>query len=898
MPIRIAPRLCRVAAAIALVCSVAVRGHASFAQSQPAPPPDGAALLLLRIEQAVGAGSARDFLALSTLNPDDPDVRAFLNRWLVARTTRAAVRERDRTTLGDGGVRVMTEALIEAGAEGRLATWTLEMAPSPDGVWRLTKATTSGTVDGLYHLDLDPSRAFRAHDLVVLAEDFELRLPAGDVFVATAGGRISGAVLMGRGVMTFHPTPDTERRQVELYCGREALASRFDWAFLRMSPGEAEARLPSAQLTPSKVDQRTLSRAREVFAEQLPKSFGVELADLSRDSWTLAPTPGDFLAEVETPKYGTITYANADNDQEDISVFSREHHRNIAVYMSAARRAAQSQVYDEDDATEYDVQDYQVDNTFIPERFWIEGRTRLKIRVRAYALSALTFKLAEPLFVHSVTSDTYGRLLALRVRGQSGVVLNLPTPVRRGDVLTLTVRYSGRLEPQGVERENITVDQSVRASEITPALEPEPSYVYSNRSAWYAQGPVSDYATATIRLTVPRDYGAACSGEPAAGSPVLLKQGGEDTATRKLFVFSAPVPLRYLGCVVSRFIPGDARDVSLQMGSSADGAPATPPATLPIRMLTSARQRGRARDVLARSGDIASFYASIVRDIPYPSLNLAIVEANVPGGHAPAYLVVLNQPLPTTPFQWRDDPAAFDDYPDFFIAHEMAHQWWGQAVGWKNYHEQWLSEGLSQYFAVLYAEHQKGPQVFGSLLRQLTKWAEDTSDQGPVYLGYRLGYLKGAGRTFRALVYNKAAIVVHMLRRMVGDEAFFNGLRRFYNDHRFQKAGVDDFEHAFEAESGQPLGRYFERWILGQDLPQLSSSYTVAPDGASVTISLRQPGPKLFDFPITVTLLMADGTAEDHTVVINDVDAQMSWPLKGRLRNVVLNRDRLTPMKR
>jgi hypothetical protein len=116
-------------------------------------------------------------------------------------------------------------------------------------------------------------------------------------------------------------------------------------------------------------------------------------------------------------------------------------------------------------------------------------------------------------------------------------------------------------------------------------------------------------------------------------------------------------------------------------------------ATLPIRMLSSARQRGRSRDLLTRASDIAAFYASLMHDVPYPSLNLAIIESNVPGGHSPAYLVVLNQPLPTTPFVWRDDPAAFDEYPDFFIAHEMAHQWWGQAVGWKNYHEQWLSEG-------------------------------------------------------------------------------------------------------------------------------------------------------------------------------------------------------------
>jgi aminopeptidase N len=137
-----------------------------------------------------------------------------------------------------------------------------------------------------------------------------------------------------------------------------------------------------------------------------------------------------------------------------------------------------------------------------------------------------------------------------------------------------------------------------------------------------------------------------------------------------------------------------------------------------------------------------------------------------------------------------------------------------------------------------------------------------------------------------------------MLRRMLGDETFFKGLRRFYTEHRFEKAGIDDFEHAFEAESGQPLGRFFERWILGQDLPQVTSSFTVAPDGASVSVSLRQVGPKPFDFPVTITLLMADGTAEDHTAIVNDVDTVMAWPLKGRLKGIALNRDRLTPMKR
>jgi aminopeptidase N len=65
------------------------------------------------------------------------------------------------------------------------------------------------------------------------------------------------------------------------------------------------------------------------------------------------------------------------------------------------------------------------------------------------------------------------------------------------------------------------------------------------------------------------------------------------------------------------------------------------------------------------------------------------------------------EPMPGLPNIWRNDPAMFRNYPEFFLAHEAAHQWWGQAVGWKNYHEQWLSEGFAQYFAALYAEHRR-----------------------------------------------------------------------------------------------------------------------------------------------------------------------------------------------
>jgi aminopeptidase N len=261
-------------------------------------------------------------------------------------------------------------------------------------------------------------------------------------------------------------------------------------------------------------------------------------------------------------------------------------------------------------------------------------------------------------------------------------------------------------------------------------------------------------------------------------------------------------------------------------------------------------------------------------------------------------MAIVNQPLPTSPLVWRDDPASFDDFPEFFIAHEIAHQWWGQAVGWKNYHEQWLSEGFSQYFAALYAEMSRGPGVFATILRQLARWTISHSDQGPIYLGYRLGHLKGDGRIFRALVYNKGAAILHMLRRMLGDEVFFAGLRQYYLEFRYTKAGAEDLRKALELASGRSLEPFFNFWVYGQDVPSLDVKWKVASEEARVRIDLAQRADSVGEFPVTLTRVYANGSVDEETVIVSSETMTLDRPITGRLRSIEINRDRFTPLRR
>jgi len=413
---------------------------------------------------------------------------------------------------------------------------------------------------------------------------------------------------------------------------------------------------------------------------------------------------------------------------------------------------------------------------------------------------------------------------------------------------------------------------------------PESKYLLSNRSYWYPQNPIGDYATASLRLTVPNDYRVVASGEPTADAGTAPPTDGAAVQTGNTFTFRANQPLRYLAFVASRM--SKVAERKIEVISEAGGAGGE---SIAMTIEANPRLQSRGRNYQQPTEDILRFYTSLVGDAPYASATVAITESDLPGGHSPAYFSLLNEPAQLGITTWRNDPAAFDGFPEFFIAHELAHQWWGQAVGWKNYHEQWLSEGFAQYFAAMYAQKTRGDRVFVDMLNKFRRFAMEQSPQGPVYLGYRLGHLKADPKIFRALVYNKGASVLHMLRRLLGDETFFRGVRLFYEDQRFQKAGTDDLERAMETASGRVLDRFFDRWIYNAELPRVSFHSTIA-DGR-VTVEFEQIGNAIFDVPVTVRIVMANGQIRDVMVPITDQQQTRAIPTDMPVREVQINRD-------
>jgi aminopeptidase N len=313
-----------------------------------------------------------------------------------------------------------------------------------------------------------------------------------------------------------------------------------------------------------------------------------------------------------------------------------------------------------------------------------------------------------------------------------------------------------------------------------------------------------------------------------------------------------------------------------------------------VRGFATARSRATAVERLPVVQRIVAFYEQRFGPCPYPSLGVVLAEAETPGGHSPPGLVYLQERPPVLRLHsLPDDPANFSDLPGFFVAHEVAHQWWGQATAPSSYRERWLSEAWAQYAAALWVRESLGEDAFRSMMDRMARWALAHDADGPIHLGQRLGVLLGDPRVFRAVVYDKGAWVLHMLRGLLGDEAFFAGARGFLEAHRFAKAGSEDFREALEKSSGRDLRPYFERWIYGTGLPRLAYAAQTAPaegGGFRTRVEVRAqalPG----EAPLEIALLLPQGR-ETRRVKLDPAGGTFELETKERPRRVTLNDDR------
>ncbi len=176
------------------------------------------------------------------------------------------------------------------------------------------------------------------------------------------------------------------------------------------------------------------------------------------------------------------------------------------------------------------------------------------------------------------------------------------------------------------------------------------------------------------------------------------------------------------------------------------------------------------------------------------------------------------------------------------LAHEIAHQWFGNSASEASWYHVWLSEGFATYFTDLYMEAIYGPE-------RLAQRMEDERRQVLAYAKNRRApvvdpSVRNINRLLNANSYQKGAWVLHMLRRQVGDAAFWRGVRMYYDRYRYSNALTSDFQQVMEDVSGQDLGWFFRQWIFTSGHPELTIEWTYDQQKKEVVLQVEQKQPE------------------------------------------------------
>ncbi|HUB33300.1 MAG TPA: M1 family aminopeptidase [Bryobacteraceae bacterium] len=210
---------------------------------------------------------------------------------------------------------------------------------------------------------------------------------------------------------------------------------------------------------------------------------------------------------------------------------------------------------------------------------------------------------------------------------------------------------------------------------------------------------------------------------------------------------------------------------------------------------------------------------------PYPYQKLAGVEAPIQGGMEHASEIFFGE-------------RAFTGRPaDSLVAHETAHQWFGDSVTEKDWDDVWLSEGFATYFALLETEHYQGREAFLSGLRRARVQVLVTERRMP---GVSVVQSKPWNGIPNQIVYQKGAWVLHLVRGQIGTEKFWAGIREYYRRFRDGNASTTDFRKVIEEVSGQDLGWFFQQWLYRAGSPVLEGTWHYDAARRQIEIGLEQ----------------------------------------------------------
>jgi Peptidase family M1 domain len=400
----------------------------------------------------------------------------------------------------------------------------------------------------------------------------------------------------------------------------------------------------------------------------------------------------------------------------------------------------------------------------------------------------IAFTLFEKLKVDSARWESGQPAVVFKGKDAALLWVKLDGRLQAGDTRTLNLFYHGDL-----------IDRY------------DDFYFIKSSTAWYPES-LEGRGLAIFDLTFRSPKGKLLA---SVGDPLGSSTDGQVTTSH--WVTSAPI-----------------RNASFNLGFFKDyqiKEDGIPPVTVMIsedahRHLGGLRQKNMKETV---GGDIAKslrFFQHVYGELPAKQF----YATEIPDLHGEAFPGLVH--LSWWTFQQTDQ----EGEDEVFRAHEVAHQWWGVGVDFASYHDQWLSEGMSNFSGLWYMQtvRKDNAKYFGVLHRWRNSVLEHKDNAAPISLGYRATSSKDS-TGYDVVVYKKGAWVIHMLRilmldfKTMNEDRFTETMRDFYRTYQGKRASTEDFRKVAEQHLGADLGWFFDQWVYGTDVPSYKVAYRTEP---------------------------------------------------------------------
>ncbi len=454
----------------------------------------------------------------------------------------------------------------------------------------------------------------------------------------------------------------------------------------------------------------------------------------------------------------------------------------------------------ENAAPRFVVTKYTIDADLFPSTHTLTAKANIELTPNS-DLTTLSFQLNASLRVEKIL-DASGQQISFKQDGQS-LALSLMNPLPGGKSASLTVNYGGTLS---------TADGSPVENLKLAYVGPEGSYLlYPGH--WFPVSPndLNRFA-ATMRIGVPSEETVIASGKPLA-------------------------PARGTGRVTYGF----EYDQASFPGTVLAGKYVVQPAALTGADIVFYMKPGHEQYVSSygeTAGKILSYYSD--KFGPLPSSHLAIVEIEdgTVGGYTSPGIVALATRAFSTPVNYR------------LLAHEISHQWWRCLVSPATPNDAYLDEGLATYSAALFVEDTAGQAAFEDLMHEVEVGALTHESVAPIA---QASHLQPFTPEYQSIVFQKGAMVFHMLRWVLGDENFFKALKALTKQYAGKSVTGDEFQKLAEATSKQELTYFFAQWVNSTGVPQFKRTWSIyrTQKGYQVVGKLQQDL-DLFRMPVEV----------------------------------------------